>query len=178
MEFITILRQKEKVKQLEMEYEIVMATEEDRNEILSLYKAQIGRDFCPWSEDYPSNESMDWDFSRDALFVLKMNGSIKAAISIEEDEDVDLLSCWDEKLAPEGELARLAVQPDEQNKGFGRIMLKFGMEELKRRGFNGIHILVNKHNTKAIRCYAVFGFRIVGECHMYEQDFLCYEKEL
>lgn len=160
-----------------MEYEIVMATEKDRNEILALYKAQIGRDYCPWNEHYPSNESIDWDFSRDALFVLKMDGIIQAAISIEEDEEVDRLSCWDENLTSVGELARLAVIPDEQNKGLGRIMLKFGMDELKRRGFKGIHILVNKHNTKAINCYAIFGFRVVGECHMYEQDFLCYEKE-
>lgn len=160
------------------EYEIVMATEEDRNEILSLYKAQIGREYCPWDEHYPSNESIDYDFSRDALFVLKVNGSIKAAISVEEDEEVDRLACWDKTLAPEGELARLAVLPDEQNRGLGRIMLQFGMDELKRRGFKGIHILVNKHNAKAIKCYAVFGFRVVGECHMYEQDFLCYEREL
>lgn len=166
------------MKQLDMEYEIVMATEEDRDEILSLYKTQIGRDCCPWNEYYPSNETIDGDLSRDALFVMKMNGSIKAAISIDEDEAVDLLSCWDKNLAPEGELARLAVLPNEQNKGLGRIMFKFGMDELKRRGFHGIHILVNKYNAKAISCYSVFGFRAVGECHMYEQDFWCYEKEL
>lgn len=166
------------MKQKDKDYEIVMATEEDRDEILSLYKAQIGREYCPWDEHYPSNESIDYDFSRDALFVLKRNGTIKAAISVEEDEAVDDLNCWDENLAPEGELARLAVLPDEQNRGLGRIMLQFGMDELKRRGYKGIHILVNKHNAKAIKCYAVFGFRVVGECHMYEQDFLCYEKEL
>lgn len=57
-------------------------------------------------------------------------------------------------------------------------MLQFGMDELKKRGCRGIHILVNKHNTKAIQCYSVFGFRIVGECYLYEQNFLCYEKEL
>lgn len=161
-----------------MEYEIVLATEEDKEELMSLYKAQIGKDCCPWNEEYPSEESVDWDLSRDALYVLKMNGSIKAAVSIEEDEEVDLLTCWDETLAPEGELARVAVLPEEQNKGLGRIMLQFGMDELKRRGFKGIHLLVNKYNTKAIRCYSVFGFRVVGECHMYEQDFLCYEREL
>lgn len=161
-----------------MEYEIIMATEEDRKEILSLYKTQLGREFCKWDEDYPSNETIDYDLSRDALFVMKRNGSIKAAISIDEDEAVNELSCWDISLAPEGELARLAVLPEEQNKGLGRIMLQFGMEELKRRGCQGIHILVNKHNDKAIRCYSVFGFQVVGECHMYEQDFLCYEKKL
>lgn len=166
------------MKRLDQKYDIVMATEEDRDEILSLYKAQIGRQFCPWNEEYPSNESIDGDFSRDALFVLKMDGEIKAAISIEEDEEVDRLSCWDKNLAPAGELARLAVLPNEQNKGFGRIMLKAGMDELKKRGFKSIHLLVNKYNTKAISCYSVFCFRVVGECYMYEQDFLCYEKEL
>ena len=96
----------------------------------------------------------------------------------EEDEDVDNLPFWDRSIDPEGELARLAVLPGEQNKGLGRIMLKFGMDELKRRGFKGIHFLVNRHNIKAIRCYEIFGFKKAGECHMYEQDFYCYELEL
>lgn len=81
-------------------------------------------------------------------------------------------------LDPQGELARLAVMPEEQNKGFGRIMLQFGLDELKRRGYKGIHMLVNKYNRKAISCYSVFGFKVVGECRMYDQDFLCYERKL
>ena len=32
------------------DYEIVLATEGDRAEILSLYDMQKGREFCPWSE--------------------------------------------------------------------------------------------------------------------------------
>ena len=160
------------------DYEIVLATEGDRAEILSLYDMQKGREFCPWSEEYPSNETIDFDLSRDALYVLKTDGKIMAAISLEEDEEVDRISYWDDNLSPEGELARLAVLPSEQNRGYGRIMLRHGMEELKRRGYKGIHFLVNKYNTKAIRCYEVFGFRVVGEIFMYEQDFLCYEKEL
>ncbi len=161
-----------------MDYEILLATEEDREDILALYEMQKGREFCPWTEEYPSNETIDFDFSRDALYVLKKEGKIMAAISLEEDEDVDNLPYWDNGLRPEGELARLAVLPEEQSKGYGRIMLQHGMDELKRRGYKGIHFLVNRYNTKAIRCYEVFGFRIVGECHMFEQDFFCYEKEL
>ena len=160
------------------QYDIVLATEEDREEILSLYEVQLGREFCPWDEWYPSNETIDGDFSREALFVLKMDGKIKATVSIEEDEAVDHLSCWDKNLVPAGEVARLAVLPNEQNKGLGRIMLEFVMDELRRRGFKSIHFLVNKYNKKAVACYSVFGFRVVGECYMYEQDFLCYEKEL
>lgn len=69
---------------------IEFATEKDRDDVLALYRAQIGREFCPW----------DYDLSRNAL------------------------------------------------------------------------------NVKAIKCYEKLGFDVVGECHMFEQDFLCYEKAL
>ena len=72
-----------------MEYDIIMASENDRDEILNLYKTQVGREFCPWTEDYPSDETINDDLSRDALFVMKMNGRICAAISIDEEEEVD-----------------------------------------------------------------------------------------
>ena len=76
------------------------------------------------------------------------------------------------------EFARIAVLPEYQNRGLARQMVRYAMEVLKKRGFRSIHFLVNRHNTKAIRSYAVFGFNVVGECHMFEQDFLCYEKDL
>lgn len=159
-----------------MDYEIRMATEADREQLLTLYKCQHGREYCPWEEDYPSNATIDVDLSKDNLFVMEKDGEIIAAISVDEDEEVDELPYWNKELYPEGELARLAVLPEHQNKGYARIMLQFGMDELKRRGCLGIHILVNKYNVKALRSYAVFGFAQVGECHMFGQDFLCYEK--
>ena len=157
---------------------IVMATEEDREELMALYKMQVGKEFCPWTDDYPSDETIDFDLSRDALFVMKEDGKIIASVSIEEDEEVDKLECWNPDLAPAGELARLAVLPEKQGQGIARQMLKFGMNELKRRGCKSIHFLVNKYNEKAIRSYAQFGFDIVGECHLFDQDFLCYEQVL
>lgn len=158
--------------------EIVMATEEDRNDILKLYKLQLGREFCPWTDDYPSNETIDFDLRRDALFIMKSKDKIIAAISIEEDENVDKLDCWSDSITPSGELARLAVLPEWQNKGIAKQMLLYGMKQLKLRGFNGIHFLVNKMNIKAIKAYSSFNFNVVGECFMYDENFLCYEKEL
>ncbi|MBR5642036.1 MAG: GNAT family N-acetyltransferase [Firmicutes bacterium] len=161
-----------------MEYTIVKATEEDREELLALYEALKGTEFCAWDEEYPGDESIDWDLSRDALYVLKENGKIKAAISIEVDEEVDAFPFWDKELEPFGELARLGVLPEEQNRGLARVMIRFGMDELKRRGFKGVRFMVNKQNPKAIRSYAVFGFHVAGETNIYDQDMLCYEKEL
>ena len=158
--------------------EIMPATEQDRSELLALYRAQLGREFCAWDEDYPGNETIDFDLSRDSLFVMKREGRIIAAISLEEDADVDALSCWDQGLAPGGEMARLCVLPELQNEGLARDMMRYGIEELKKRGYKSIHFLVSQNNIKAIRSYAVFGYEVVGKCHMYDQDFLCYEKAL
>ena len=163
---------------MEMEDSIIMATENDREEILALYKAQIGRDFCPWTEEYPGNDTISFDLSRDSLFVMKREGRVAAAVSIDDDPDVNNLPCWNLDLAPGGELSRLCVLPELQNEGIARKMMLFGMEELAKRGFKSIHFLVNKYNVKAIQSHAALGCAVVGECHMYEQDFLCYEKAL
>ena len=161
-----------------MDYTIVKATEEDREELLALYEALKGTEFCAWDEEYPGGESITWDLSRDALYVLKEDGKIKAAVSIEVDEEVDTFPFWDKELEPFGELARLGVLPEEQNRGLARVMIRFGMDELKRRGFKGVRFMVNKKNPKAIRSYAPFEFRVAGETNIYDQDMLCYEIEL
>lgn len=158
--------------------QIVTAQPQDKAEILKLYKAQIGREFCPWTEEYPDEETIEFDLSRDSLFVLKDGDRIVGAVSIDDDEEVNALGCWNKSLAPGGEIARIAVLPEYQNRGLARQMVRYAMKVLRQRGFRSIHFLVNRHNTKAIRSYAAFGFDVVGECHMFEQDFLCYEKEL
>ena len=157
---------------------IVLATEDDRQQIMELYEAQKGKEFCAWDEDYPSNETIDFDLARDSLFIIKEEGKVIAAISIEEDEAVDSLECWNRALFPGGELARIAVSLEVQSRGIGRMLMQHGMNVLKERGYKSIHFLVNKYNKKAISCYSHFGFNVVGECFMYDQDFLCYEKEL
>ena len=94
------------------------------------------------------------------------------------DPDVDALPCWTPALQPGGEIARLAVHPDFQNRGLARRLVRFIMEELARRGCRSIRLIVNCRNEKALRSYAAFRFRTAGECDMYSQHFLCYEKAL
>ena len=158
---------------------IAMAAPADADAVLRLYREQLGRPYCFWTEDYPGPDTIAFDLSRDALFVMKdERGEIIAAISAEEDEDVDRLECWDPSLQPGGEYARLAVSPARQNRGLARKMVSHILSVLNERGFRSVHILVNRDNLPAIRAYAHFGFRLVGECRMYDQHFLCYEKDL
>ena len=124
-----------------MDYAIVNATEEDREELLSLYHVQLGRECCPWDEEYPGEESIDWDLSRNALFVMKTEGKILAAISFEEDEEVDAFPFWDRGLEPSGELARLAVLPEWQNRGVSAVYYKDMSAKAKKIG--NVHAITN-----------------------------------
>ncbi len=158
--------------------EIVPATKEDKEEILKLYKSQLGREFCPWNEYYPGEEEIDFDLSRDSLFVMRENEKVIAAITIDDDDAVTNLPYWTDSLLPGAELSRLAVDIDTQGKGLAKEMLAYGMDEIKRRGFKSVHFLVNRNNVKALKCYAAFNFDKVGECELYEQPMVCYEKAL
>ena len=164
---------------IEMAYQIVLATSEDKDAVLCLYQAQKERPFCFWNEDYPSMVTIEDDLSRDALFVMKdENGEIIAAISIEKDEAVDALTCWSPSLQPGGEYARLAVKPAFQNRGLARQMVSHVLGILRNQGCKSAHILVNVDNVPAIRTYAHFRFHVAGTCEMYNQHLLCYEIEL
>ena len=158
---------------------IVPATAEDANEILALYDMQKGREYCPWEDEYPSLETIDFDLENDGLFVMKNDdGRIVAAISIDKDERVEALEFWTDSLRPGGELSRLAVHPDYQNRGIAPRMITHCMSVLKERGYRSVHYMVNKLNVKALRSYSKLDMRVAGETFMYQQDFICYEKEL
>ena len=157
---------------------IKKAAEEDRNAILKLYRTRL---YGPadWNEYYPNEETIEFDLSRDALFVMKNDaGELIATISIDEDQEVDSLTVWDENIAPAGELARLCVREDMQNQGIARRLLQHGMEELKKQGKRSVHFLVCKTNKKALRSYEKLHFDVVGESDLFDEDWWCYEKEL
>lgn len=155
------------------------ATAQDGEELMRLYSFQKGRAFCFWPEDYPAPENVKDDLAHESLFVMRNQiGQMIAAVSIERDEEVERLPCWNPHMAPAGEIARLAVHPAFQNQGLARRMVAYGMQMLKERGCRGIRLLVNARNIPAINVYRFFRFETVGECDLYHQHFLCLEKSL
>jgi ribosomal protein S18 acetylase RimI-like enzyme len=155
------------------------ASEKDKSEILALYRSLAGTEFCAWTEDYPGEIDIEGDLSRDGLFCLKdEKGEIAGVISIDQDENVERLTCWSKELQPSAELSRIGVRVENQNQGIARKLLQHAMEELRRRGKRSVHLLVCKTNKKAIRSYEKLNFEVVGECQMFGEDWWCYEKVL
>lgn len=151
------------------------ARREEAEEILQLYQSLIGTEYCVWTENYPTEREVEFDLSRNALFCLyeKMlepderkqgarlseeqtaeplpvtRGRLIGTISIDDDPEVEALSCWSEDLTPVAELSRLGVAAEYQNHGIARILLREAMAELKSQGYKAAHILVAKDNVKA-----------------------------
>lgn len=168
-----------RMKSEKKDWVIRAAMDADKAEIYALYQAQIGREYCAWDAHYPGMKDIEYDLSRDALFVMcDESARIIASISLDLDEQVEMLSCWTPELQPGGELSRLAVAEDMQNQGIARKMLIYAMQVLAERGKKSVHFLVNKYNEKALRSYAHLQCQCVGTCELYDQPFLCFEKEL
>lgn len=151
----------------------------DKSEILSLYQSMIGTKGCTWTADYPNEEILENDIKRQAIFVMKNEkNEIIGTISIDDDKEADMLTCWSGSLKPAAELARLAIKSTYQNQGLARLMFQRTMEELKKRNYKSVHFLVSKTNIKALRSYARLNFEKKGESNLYGEDWWCYEKEL
>ena len=153
-----------------------LATMEDAEQIVAFYHSFIGTCGCTWDEGYPAMEHVCMDIEKDNLFLVKDEKGIVATISIDSDEQVDAIEKW--TIENSKEAARLAVRTDWQGKGVARKMLQFLMEELKERGYEGIHFLVSPGNPAALASYQKLEFSNLGIEFMYGRDWFCYEKRI
>ena len=159
-------------------HEICLASSADKDKILALYKTML---YGPadWDEDYPNEETIEFDMSRDALFVMKNDDDeVIAAISIDKDDEVDSLPYRDKSLSPSGEFYRICLRKDMQNQGIARQMILHVFDVMKKDGKKGAHILVKTGHEAALALYGKLGFKTVGECFMYGKDFICMEVKL
>lgn len=159
-----------------MELAIRAAKVEEFEEVAALYQSVMGQEGCTWSEDYPSREMIREDVECGRIYcAFGEKNEIISAFALASDPVVDALPCWSKDITPVSEIMRLVVKREYQNQGIARIMLAFGMEELKKRGFHGVHFLVSQTNERAIRSYEKLHFQNVGEVSLFENDWYCYE---
>ena len=62
------------------------------------------------------------------------DGEIIGTITVDEDPQVEALTCWSKTLQPSAELSRLGVRTDMQNQGIARQLLQPGMAAVEQLG--------------------------------------------
>jgi ribosomal protein S18 acetylase RimI-like enzyme len=73
------------------------------------------------------------------------------------------------------ELARIGVIPTMQKQGVGTIILQNVINAMKKKGFDGIRMIVSKTNPAALALYDKNGFVMCGKTVMFGMDFYCYQ---
>lgn len=161
-----------------MKLEFRKATEADLDEIWELYRSLVDLPGCTWNEEYPSREIISGDIGRgDQFCLVAEDGRIAASAAVHPADELEKLFQWNGKLKAPCELSRLGVGLEVQNQGVGKRLLMLLLEEARRRGYDGMQMLVGQENHAALSLYRSLGFAICGETHCYETDWFCLEKE-
>ena len=130
-----------------------------------------------WDEEYPNREIIEEDIKNEALYVLEDESRIIATISLVGEEPVAIKELgWEKEKSCF--LVRLCVAPEYQGKGIGEKVMKSISLVAKKKGYKATHHLAAMANKAANRLYERMGYRDLGLIHVYDTDFVAYEKIL
>ncbi|MDR0325136.1 MAG: GNAT family N-acetyltransferase [Oscillospiraceae bacterium] len=155
-------------------YDFLLASENDIPEIIGIYHSLIGTPGCTWNEYYPTEEIARSDIESGSLYILKEGAAIVAVAAAGPFDELGSLR-W----SPQNpcELARIGVVPALHRQGIGTMLLRKVMEAVKKRGFDGIIMLVSKSSPAALALYDRNGFERCGDAFMFGFDFYCYQMQ-
>ena len=159
-------------------YVFIQAGEEDANQVLALYHAVIGKEFCTWNESYPGMHEIRTDMENADLFVFKAGLEIIGAISIVPENELDDLELWRIRDGKIAEIARVAVAPEYQGRGLALKMVLETEKILRQRDYRAVHLLAARINLPACHTYQKADYQRMGECEMFGHEFYAFEKEL
>lgn len=164
------------------EMRIERARLEDADAVYALYHSLVDAPYSTWSEEYPSWDDVMEDVSRGWTIVMRTaDGRIAAAIALlpgEQEPEFETIAPWYPDAKRWACPARLGVALDMQGKGIARHMLSVAMDFAREDGCDSVRFLVAKRNPIAQRSYAKLDFDICGECEMWGEQWLCYQKRL
>ena len=146
----------------------------DAEQVLSLYRAAKGGEFCVWNENYPTSLEIEQDLSTGNLYVMTLGNRIIGAISIVPENELDHLRCWSYKDGKE--IARVVIDKAYQGRGLSFKMVQRVESILREKGHMSIRLSVVKSNIPAYKTYTKAGFAVVGEAQMYGNDYYLMDK--
>ena len=159
--------------------EIKLLTNENIEEIKSLYSDIKNNTYTLWDDNYPSEDLILWDIERKGLWGVFDNETLIAiTFAGERCEDGEENFTWQNTFKRRGTFARIGVSPKYQNQGIGTYLVDFVLKNLKSQGFDGVRILAGINNTNALKLYTKFGFINCGKTERYGHEYYLLELRL
>lgn len=155
------------------DFSIEKANDGDSAEVFSLLRSLVGTPGCSWDEYYPSMELVRADIAAGAMFIIRIGGAIAACASVESDDEISTLDCFDKRIKNPVLLCRVASASAFQRRGLAHALVRHIIAYAPSLGADGVILLAAKNNIPALNLYKNLGFEICGECVMYDTDWYC-----
>jgi len=151
---------------------LVKATAEQREIVKAMYDDVRNTEYSTWNDEYPTEIDINYDLQNDLLYLLKCGDEYIGAASFVGENELDDMKCRKSREARE--IARVVIKKEYQGRGLARILVNKMLDEARQT----IHIAVAKRNIPAYKAYISCGFAVVGEAHMYGNDYYLCERLL
>ena len=136
-------------------------------------------DIFQWNEHYPDRSSFINDAENQQLYVYVINGKVVACISLcVHMDEVYLPVKWKTKNDNNLYIHRLAVHPDFQKKGIGKILMDFAQKYAKEKKFASVRLDTFSVNKRNLKFYESRGYQRLEGIYFPKQSdfpFYCYE---
>ena len=135
-----------------------------------------------WDYSYPNEATASADIAKQECFVIKENGNCLATITLNEQQDEQYKKI---KWSISGEkvlvIHRLAVHPDAQGRGFGKLLTQYAAHYALQQGYDVIRLDAFTGNPASNHIYKKLGYLLAdGLCYFHKDrsPFYCYELEV
>lgn len=166
--------------------EIVLARLEHLEEIMEMYRKCTEdldqRGIYQWDERYPNRKFFEVAIEDQEMYLVVDDSLIKGGVVL-NDWQIDLWQeiPWAESAGPQLVIHALAIHPEYQGQGYGRLLLNFAEEFAKNGGYTGIRLDAFTENPVANNLYLNHGYTCKGQvyCEMKREPYnwyFCYEK--
>ena len=155
----------------------------DIDAILNITKScalhMIQNNIYQWNEHYPDRGSFISDAENQELYVNVINGKVIACISLcTHMDEVYLPVKWKTKNDNNLYIHRLAVHPNFQKKGIGKILMDFAENYARKKKFASVRLDTFSVNKRNLKFYESRGYQRLGGIYFPKQSefpFYCYE---
>ena len=145
----------------------------------SCAKHMIKNDIYQWNEHYPDRGSFINDAENQELYVYVINSEVVACISLcLHMDEVYLPVKWKTKNDNNLYIHRLAVHPDFQQKGIGKILMDFAEKYGREKKFISVRLDTFSVNKRNLKFYESRGYERLEGIYFPKQSeftFYCYE---
>ncbi len=160
------------------------AIKSDLDKLMALYKRctlkMNVQGLFNWHDTYPDKETISNNIQSGTLYVLETK-EIHAAVTLNDDQPHEYKEInWDYHVEPYLVVHRLAVDPDQQGKGYGIMLMEYAENLASTSAYPSIRMDVYTINIPGRNLYKKLNYKELNEFHFpgFETPFIGLEKKI